>query len=301
MGVMEARRRILLNQPHLIDASGNPISFSTDMAAKMGVKAYFSPVQEGTGDPSPQNVRPISGWQGCNVTRCGKNLFNASATPTMTNVFQNNGNPVERRGYIFSLPVGTYTVSASRVVQNDCYIYFNVINADGTLASFEYFSGGAGPIYPITKTLTSGQYIVIYDAQAISTDANTRFNYLNIQLELGSTATAYEPYSGSSYPVTFLSEAGTLYGGYVDYERGEVVAEWGYIASYNGETIPGEWMSDRDVYAAGTSPTTGAEVVYELATPIHYPLTPTLIKSLKGANTIWSDMNGNLEISYWKH
>jgi hypothetical protein len=42
-------------------------------------------------------------------------------------------------------------------------------------------------------------------------------------------------------------------------------------------------------------------IYYQLATPITYPLTPQIIKTLKGQNTIWSDMNGNLEISYWKH
>ena len=34
----------------------------------------ISPVQSGSGDPAPDNIRPISGWTGCNVTRTGKNL-----------------------------------------------------------------------------------------------------------------------------------------------------------------------------------------------------------------------------------
>jgi hypothetical protein len=35
----------------------------------------IEPVQAGSGDPSPTNVRPISGWTGANVTRTGKNLL----------------------------------------------------------------------------------------------------------------------------------------------------------------------------------------------------------------------------------
>ena len=61
------------------------------------------------------------------------------------------------------------------------------------------------------------------------------------------------------------------------------------IASYNGETLPGEWISDRDVYAAGTTPTTGAQVVYKLATPQTYQLTPEEVTTLLGQNNVWAD------------
>ena len=69
------------------------------------------------------------------------------------------------------------------------------------------------------------------------------------------------------------------------------------IASYNGEALPSTWISDRDVYASGTTPTIGAQVVYELAEPIHYPLTPTEIKTLLGQNNIWAD-TGDTEVEY---
>lgn len=59
-----------------------------------------------------------------------------------------------------------------------------------------------------------------------------------------------------------------MYGGIVDVLNGTVTITHGHIASYNGETLPGVWYSDRDVYASGTTPTLGAEVVYELETPI---------------------------------
>lgn len=46
-----------------------------------------------------------------------------------------------------------------------------------------------------------------------------------------------------------------------------VTRRTGYIASYNGESLPGRWTSSHDVYAEGATPTTGAQVVYELAAP----------------------------------
>ena len=78
-------------------------------------------------------------------------------------------------------------------------------------------------------------------------------------------------------------------GGSYDFVSGEGSKTWEYIAQYNGETLPGEWMSDRDVYAEGTTPTTGAEVAYIAATPTPITLTPTDVNLLKGSNTVWTD------------
>lgn len=68
ISLMESRRRILLNTPHIATASGDIAMFSTDMAAPLkSCVVTINPVQEGSGDPSPDNVRPISGWTACNV------------------------------------------------------------------------------------------------------------------------------------------------------------------------------------------------------------------------------------------
>jgi hypothetical protein len=41
----------------------------------------------------------------------------------------------------------------------------------------------------------------------------------------------------------------------------------------------------------------GVQLVYELATPVTYQLTPTEIETLLGANNIWSDA-GNMAVTY---
>jgi hypothetical protein len=43
------------------------------------------------------------------------------------------------------------------------------------------------------------------------------------------------------------------------------------------------------------------QVCAQLATPITYPITPQIIKSLRGTNNIWSDANGDVSIEYWNH
>lgn len=68
MDTLNLRQRILLNQPHIESVSGDIASFTTDMKAPLKeCKAYFNPIQEGSGDPSPDNIRPISGWTGVNI------------------------------------------------------------------------------------------------------------------------------------------------------------------------------------------------------------------------------------------
>jgi hypothetical protein len=115
-----------------------------------------------------------------------------------------------------------------------------------------------------------------------------------IQAELGETATSYEPYQRHTYTSTFGQ---TVYGGKDEVVSGKLYKEWEYIASYNGETLPGEWISDRDVYAPGTTPTTGAEVCYNLATPTEITLTPEEIALLKGTNVLSTD-GDSIELKY---
>lgn len=122
----------------------------------------------------------------------------------------------------------------------------------------------------------------------------------NIKVANGNdpTATGYEV---TTYPITFPSAAGTVYGGTVTVNpdgTGELRVTHGQIASYAGETLPGEWISDRDVYSSGTTPTTGAQVVYELATPITYSLSVPQVFALMNLNHVWADTGKIQSLSY---
>ena len=65
--MMRLRRGILLNTPHVETASGAVASFKTDVSKLKECVVNIEPVQEGSGDPSPDNVRPISGWSEAKV------------------------------------------------------------------------------------------------------------------------------------------------------------------------------------------------------------------------------------------
>lgn len=220
--------------------------------------------------------------------------------------------------WTFPTPITqTVTVSAKKnnVVTSENVWLLDVVFQDDT----HVYVGDTGYSNPFPQTITVN-----------ANNPITKINYRNygltsgsydIQVELGSTATAYEPYSNicpisgwDEVNVTVANDVdnpttsheytidldGTRYGGKLDVVSGVLTVDKGYIASYNGETLPSTWISDRDVYVEGTSPTTGAQVVYELATPITYQFTPTAVKSLLGTNNIWADTGDVLEGSYFK-
>ena len=57
-------------------ATGNPATFSTNLIQPLqAFEIPFMPVQSGSGTPSPDNVRPISGWPGVTVTANGQTIL----------------------------------------------------------------------------------------------------------------------------------------------------------------------------------------------------------------------------------
>lgn len=56
-----------------LEESGNPVVCYPVAGYPLGMKAKWEPVQEGSGTPSPENIRPISGRNAIKVERCGEN------------------------------------------------------------------------------------------------------------------------------------------------------------------------------------------------------------------------------------
>lgn len=58
-----------------LEESGNPVVCYPVAGYALGVKAMWEPAQEGTGTPSPENIRPIKGRDSVKIERCGENLL----------------------------------------------------------------------------------------------------------------------------------------------------------------------------------------------------------------------------------
>lgn len=59
------------------EISGSQVQFDTPISAPLAsLIVDINPVQSGTGDPSPDNIRPITGWTGVNIYQSGEDTFN---------------------------------------------------------------------------------------------------------------------------------------------------------------------------------------------------------------------------------
>jgi hypothetical protein len=124
----------------------------------------------------------------------------------------------------------------------------------------------------------------------LATETDPTFEpYSNICPISGTDTIDIDVAGGESYTIDL---DGTRYGGQLDVGSGVLTLTHGEIASYDGESLPSTWISDRDEYQAGTTPTTGAQVVYELVTPQTIQLTPTQVWAVQGGNTITVSVDG---------
>lgn len=333
-------------------ATGNPVTFETDLARKLkSLVANFLPVQA-SGTPSPENELPITGWTGVNVGHAeGKNLLPDNAVEygsygTDGGKIQEESNKYRRLS--IDLPAGNYVFSTDT---ENCYIIRLLVNNSVV--------GTGGAIQSKAFTLTESANVKIAWR---NTDTSAITATLHNQIELGNSATAYEPYKYCAYyPVTW-SDHGTIYGGYVALVTGEVWGTWNGInlgsktytkrsenqsrqiweATFNDAkfigtspwsaeakcsqfdltTSNGAWTVGKfapafsgtnqvfifafppNSFASGTEckeAMDGVQLVYKLKSPVLITtLTPQQINAIKGNNTIWSDANDNIEVTYYK-
>lgn len=253
----------------------------------LGVKVSWTPAQEGSGDPSPENIRPIKGRTEVKVERCGENLLNIKPFDTDTS----NGITFE---YV---PEGGIHIQGTASVNTDSPTfpvwhlppgkYYGLNTPTGVSASIVVRRNGSN-LWLDTEgifEILSGDVIIYW--YMIVTNGATLDNTIYPYIVPGATApTTYTPYIGITNTLTLPS---TVYGGEVDAE-GKGQETWGYMDSYAGETLPAEWICDRAAYAAGTTPPNGAQVAYKLDKP--KPFTATggaAIPALSGTNTVLTD------------
>lgn len=97
--------------------------------------------------------------------------------------------------------------------------------------------------------------------------------------------------NANTYTANVPAATGNLYSFKINPVKGKITTVSGHIASYNGETLPGEWISDRDIYSEGSTPSTGAEVIYTLDPEDvqEYDITPIEIQTFYRHNYFWVD------------
>ena len=295
--------------------TGELVTFNTANAKINDLSVTMQPIQDLHGYANPW---PAGGGKnkfglpaqtktnnGCTLTIDSNGMFTVSGTPSVVATFSLN--------FVFS-EAGTFTLSTSKTfssANNGIRAYATLKTSDSGSWEYPTFSS-----IPATRTFTDGKIAQIHIE--VKTTFTTDITF-GVQLESGSSATSWTPYSNicpisgrtglsvyvsptqdvvdaTTYAVDWTSEAGTVYGGTLDVVTGVLTVDRANIASYNGETINEPWLSSMDAYTHGATPTTGAQVVYKLATPLTYQLTGQEVEALVGTNNVWSD-GGNVTVA----
>lgn len=199
----------------VVPTSFAPVASFSDGADGVPLKsAMFQivPAQSGSGTPAPDNVRPISGWTAANIYRSGKNLW----------TFGDHSGTFRYYFSAFYLKAGTYTFSAvatsSDTDGSTCRV--QIVGVAGTTIETYQFARGTRASGTFTATTDGNYRVYIFAGQTSNQSQNDAFAFSDIQLELGSTATAYEAYNGTTYNIDWTDEAGTVYGGTLQYLGG---------------------------------------------------------------------------------
>lgn len=356
-------------------AAGHFTDGADDIPMK-SVRVSISPAQDGSGDPSPSNPRPINGWDSITVTRTGKNL----ASPVADSVHDTTYGVILTFSDNKITAVGTTT--ATNVTSEKKYFKTPIRFKAGqtyiiSLLGKVNLSGGALRMMLQNDSVlvwygdsTNGVWTYTPEDDVVINHYRLRFPSNNetvdieayLQIECGSGTDTYEAYNGNTYGISF-STVGTIYSGTLDIATGELIVDKASVVM-DGSSDEGWYvMTTANIFRANAfypKPASGASVsdfaahpilssctntnrynyadmksnypsvsfsgeghlylaisadvttieqalawlainkpqlVYYLAEPITYHLTPTEIKSLLGVNNIWSDA-GNVEVEY---
>lgn len=229
-----------------LEETGNPVQCYPVSGYPLGCKVSWEPTQEGSGDPSPDNIRPIKGRDSVTVERCGGNVIeflstndssedvkiavDAEKNITLNGVLTRGANIIIGMCRLHWVAEKTYTMyvkkvggSASLGSGDDITFAYSLFTQDYN----RYFRGD-------TRSTNLNAYIAS-DAALAETElvfmlqcwrANTAFNNFKFQIEVveGTTAsTTYTPYTGQTATLTLPR---TIYGGTVDAVTGEGQETW---------------------------------------------------------------------------
>ena len=303
-------------------ATGNPLTIEDAAPVNaVNLSIDLEPIQAGSGTPSPDNIRPISGRSEVAIDGVGKNLFD-KGTVTDGYRFGSDGIPFAQSGY----SVSDYI----RVDKSTAYVRDKNMNTNECACLYD---SNKGFIDRITtgKTFQTTSATCYVRLSMLTTDKDTT------QFEKGSTATTYEPYAGKTYTIKLGQE---VYGAHHDVTRGKMVVDKALKILTSGGVKYGStsviytnavtdgltdgWCISNVDKTEGSAPkikisngsviwdgafvrlgistieefntwntSNPLQVCYELATPFELDLTPTQIKMLENTNTIYTDYEGD--------
>lgn len=215
-----------------LDETGNPVVCYPVAGYPLGCKVSWEPTQEGSGDPSPDNVRPIKGRDSVTVERCGENLLDAARIFPDIKIydgvtFTNNKDGTitvdgitTRTSYFdslntFFLPAGNYTICATPNTRMSVLRESDrAVLAASQVGGFKAF------------TLAKNEICECF----IACDGTFSNEVIRPCIVQGAVDTGWTQFHGDIYDLTMPH---TIYGGTVDAVTGEGQETW-QAKSFNG-------------------------------------------------------------------
>ena len=219
-----------------LEESGNPVVCYPVAGYALGVKAMWEPAQEGTGTPSPENIRPIKGRDSVTVDRCGENVIEFLSTEDSSsdikiavdaekNIMLNGtlagkGNITIGTCRLHWVAGKTYTMYVKKVGGS-----VSLGSGDGITFAYALFTTDYNHFFRGGTNSTNLDVYIASDAALVETELvfmlqcwrkGTVFNNFKFQIEVvegTTTPSTYAPYNGQTNTLT-LPE--TVYGGEVD-------------------------------------------------------------------------------------
>ena len=301
---------VLSNREGNMSQTGNPITTSNAIASNANsCSVSFSPTQTYNGYNKP--------W--APGTEKNKLLLSSDydrplISPEITRTYANekvtlSGTSLQSNANFYNKDITsiiqTLGTSTSKMTdfstRNNFYFRINIVDENSQVVSRLVLDA------PITINYITGYtYSLLGYIQNTGDVSGT----VGVQIESGNQATTWQPYenicaingktninlnvNGNTISEPFGQ---TVYGGVWNVITGSVRDDWDVIASYNGESLPGEWLSTMDLYSSVNPPTTGAEVVYKVTTPTSFTIPGHVVPLNEGSNTISANAD-SITINY---
>ena len=300
------------------------------------LEVAITPKQAGTGDPSPTNVRAISGWTGANVYADGINIWDeeweVGGIRTTDGSDSSTSGYYRSKNYIPVLPETTYYMVLPVGMNTMFYDASKTYLSYGYVSSNNTFTTPAGARYMRFRNAT----------------ANAWTPYGNdISINYPSTDHNYHSYAGTTKSISFGQ---TVYGGTLNVTTGVLTVNKAIIdlgslsytkysvtqgtmfrsdeisgadfafnstafvcsnyataksASRAEYTISAGQANKVDIIDSNYSDATtfksamsGVKLVYPIATPTTIQLTPEQVSTLQGTNNIWADTGDVIEVTF---
>lgn len=230
-----------------LEETGNPVAAYPVENYPLGCKVSWKPTQEGSGDPSPENVRPIKGRDSVKVERCGENLLNIA--PFAKSTYKGITYEYVTTGGVHIS--GTATAAADSPIFAVGHLppgkYYGLDMGTGVSASIVVHRNGAN-LWLNAKgvfEILAGDVIKYW--HMIATNGATLDTTVYPYIVPGTTApTTYAPYIGQTATLTLPH---TIYGGTVDAVTGEGQEAWKLLTLDGTE----DWRYESNSYFVGHS------------------------------------------------